>query len=672
MRRADLRTWVLCAVASVSGCGCGFDVGPASGSETDGDSATASGTTSTSSQPETSMNSATGDDTLETTESSGPASTGPESSSGTESEADCAPLDVALESPDVGRVICCHPVDSDFPEIATSEVAVTVTIDGETPLDAEYDSGLLFLEEVTTGDRALLGSTADKAFSVRVFPGRYRVIYEVDRALEKVPINTRAVIGEPVVVASSADALDVAITTVTLTGALLIDGSAPVPSPYDAAKLELYDAQTDSRTAILDTSKTSSINARVIAGEYELRYAATDPGLMLPRNGDAILQTVEVPTLPTYGLGDIAVASVALDAELTIDGEAPPSSEFDNAGVYLVDRDTGDRIFVGETRNGKLGPARVLGGETRRYDLRYAALKSQTVPTNQWSLLAADVDAGAVPASIDLPTAIVSGSVEIDGGPAPQGEPEESALISLARSDDRAPLGATKDGPFQRRVLALDSYDVIYGHEASGGVVPANNQARVAEDYVAGDALAINVTTTLLSGTIKVGGAVPPASAYDNGRLFLRSADGDVVALGETRFGSYQRRVVSKVYDVVYSVDTPGGTVPSNVDYVVQQIDLATDPVAEKSVAIDVPAEPFSVALNFDNSASGYERGRILVRLEGTEELLYVGEIADGDVAYLSGTLIPGTYGIFYQADRGGLGIPANQGAMISCMTFDG
>ncbi|MCA9656972.1 MAG: hypothetical protein KC486_01395 [Myxococcales bacterium] len=669
MRGADLMTWLLCAASAlvVSGCS-GDDNSGASGSATDSitDSATDTGPNSTSQDPTTTTNNSTTSGTTGTTESM---STGPES---TTDAADCLALDEATESPDVGRVLCCRSVAADFPSISTTLVAVTVTIDGDTPVGGEYDSGLLFLEEVTTGDRALLGSTADKAFDVRVFPGRYRVVYEVDRAQEKAPINTRAVVLESVTIASHMDSLAIDVKTVELSGALLVDGVPPVKSSYDAAEIELYDAATDSRTVILDTAKTHMVSARVIPGEYELRYAVTDIGTEMPRNGDAALKAVTVDEGPTFSLGDIAVATVALDAGVTIDGEAPPPSELDNAEIYLVDRDTGDRIFVGETMNGKLGPARVIGGPARRYDLRYAALKSQSLPINEWSLLAADVDAGSMPASIDLPTALVSGSVEIDGGPAPQGEPEESALISLERSDDRAILGATKDGPFQRRVLALSSYDVIYGHEASSGVVPANNQARIVEDYAAGDALALNVETTLLSGTIKVGGAPPPASVYDNGRLFLRSADGDVVALGETRFGGFERRVVNKVYDVVYSVDTAGGMVPSNVDYVVEQLDLTTEPVAEKSVDIDVPAESFTIKLNFDNPAEAVERGRILVRLEGTEELLYVGEITEGMTAHLSGTLVPGTYGIFFQADRGGFGIPANQGAMISCMTFDG
>ncbi|MEZ4381919.1 MAG: hypothetical protein R3A79_11280 [Nannocystaceae bacterium] len=664
MRRDKLRiTGALAIAALASGCG-GDDVSATGG-------ATAAQTTWEGTTSSTTFDSLSGTETDTDTDMDEGTDTEPESET-TGLSPDCSGFGVAADMETLGRVICCHPAlgDDMLPEVATTTLSGVVTIDGETPIDASYDSGLLFLEETTTGDRVLLGSTAAQAYAVAVFPGRYRVVYEVDQAQMKVPINTRAVIEAEVYIPPGEWKRDIDVKTVALSGALLVDGAPPVKSLYDAGELYLYDAQTESRTRILNTAKANVIVARVVAGSYELRYAAAETGAKMPRNGDAILGEVEIPAQAEYSLGDVAVKTVTLDAGIAVDGQPPPPSAIDNAAIFLHDTATSDRIFVGETMNGQLG-ARVIDGPWQSYELRYAALKTQSLPINEWSLIAADVEVAALPGMIELPTATVSASIDIDGGPAPVGEPEESALLSLAQGGDRAVLGATKDGPVSRRVLALAPYDLIYGHEASGGAVPANVQARIEAGYAAGDELAVNVETTLLSGAITVGGMTPPASVYDNGRLFLRSkdGDGDVVALGETRFGGFERRVVNKVYEVVYSVETAGGKVPSNVDYVIQEIDLSAAPSPTVSLDIDVPAEPFNVTLSFDVTAKAFERGRILVRNVDSEELFYVGEISGSNAAYLSGTLIPGTYAIYYQADRGGSGIPANQRAMISCVT---
>ena len=74
----------------------------------------------------------------------------------------------------------------------------------------------------------------------------------------------------------------------------------------------------------------------------------------------------------------------------------------------------------------------------------------------------------------------------------------------------------------------------------------------------------MSIIAVPMSGALSFGGAPPPSSVYDDGRVFLRSADGeDSVMLGNTHEGSYATMVVPGSYELFY-VQEAGGNVPNN------------------------------------------------------------------------------------------------------------
>ncbi|MCB9568263.1 MAG: hypothetical protein H6710_13810 [Myxococcales bacterium] len=567
-----------------------------------------------------------------------------------------------------GKTICCFDgVKGDFAPVVV-DLSVFVSLGDGAPPNVLYDSGSLFLESEGGVDRVAVGGTAAAAMKggvheVRVLAGTYRTIYEVDRAGTQMPINTRSVVGASVLVSDGSAEVDVDLKPVALGGALKIDENDPIIKLYDAGTLVLVDQETRSRTMIHHTNLDGggAISARVLPGSYELHYAADTVQTVMPANGDAWIMDLVIPKVDTHDLGEVPLATLQIAAGIELDGGAPPDKLTDNAALFLVDDKTGDRIKVGETRDGALSPVRLLTGPGRTYSLYYAVLHSQGVPVNEWARLRAPFALEELGAMISIDGVTVSGTVSVDGIPlAP--DPANSGQISLVSGDDRALLGSTKDGPFSRSVLA-STYEVVYGHESSDGAIPANVRARVRETYdpVNEPNLPLSIATTLVEGAITINSMPPPDSLYASGTISLRGASGDQVVLARTHEGSFSRRVVAGTYDVIYAVDVPGAGVPRNAEAVLMK-------------GVEIAGESYPLALNIDTvtieptitlpNAAAYERARFFLQPFDGDELIYVG--ATGDPS-LGVEVLPGSYYLIYQADHGGVSLPANERAVIGC-----
>ncbi len=541
-----------------------------------------------------------------------------------------------------------------------------MTVGGKAPPDSPYENGEISLRNVHTDDVVRLGQTRQEGFTVPIVPGRYEIYYSVLQGGKVVPANTRASLGTISLPDDTADEVVIDIPVTTITGTFSFDGAPAPDSPYENGEVFLTNPLSGDRITLGQTRQGEYLEV-VVPGEYEAHYRWLAGDVLAPLNGNAFIQYVSAPAdagevIPQT---DIDIRTIAASGSITLDGAAPPDSPYENARVLLKDPITGDEFPVAETRAGAWSAVLVQG----RYDVFYTRLTGGSlVPANAHAAVRS-LDTSSRDFDIELFTAVISGDITIAGASAPTDHSDDGILrLRAPDGDDVVLLGNTHDQTYSRRVLQ-GTYDVYYSQETSSGGVPANTNARLTAVQVFGDAvIPIDVPAVPISGTFTLGGAPPPLSEYDDGRIFLRDPEtGDSVLLGNTRFQTYSRLVVPGKYEVVYAVEAAGPEVPTNAEAIVG--DVVVD---GSKIDIDVPV--------------GRTDGNILVGGGAPPPTdvdwgdLFLQDVRTADSIFLADTLSPtfseslaaGDYMVLYRSRAHSDKTPANSNAAFACITITG
>lgn len=667
----------LLALALVPTLGCGVDVGGvesggASDSATDGSYGTTTGEGS----------SGQGDsDNGGTSSASGTSGT----SSGGTTAATSEPSETEGETgeslncfePEDGKGECCYPLYelAPFGAIpAIVEVTIDLTVNGGALPEGAADAGDVFLVSKDK-DRIFVGRTTFGELKARVFAGTYDLVYESRARGDVLPWNARVTLVEGIDVGES-PVIEHDIKVVRAEGTVLVNGAAPPMSPLDDADLFVVDPASGAKTLIARTSLLGpggAFSANLVPETYEVRYAARARKDVMPYNTESRLDPLEVPAIAAEGqapplspVAPIAIDTVVLAGDILFDGATPPTSLYDHGRLYLRDHATESVVLLADTALGAIYDVPVIAHKDARYDVVYGVVAHQAMaPLNEWATVRSELDAETLKSELQsfvLDTVSVSGSFAIDGAP-PVNDPsnEGEVILGAGVGGDRALIGGIV-GELSGVILA-GSYDAFFRHNASDGGLPVNTRGRVASDTVdvvdGAPPLDLAVQTALLSGAFTLSGSTPPTSAYDTGRIFLRSADGDVVHLGFTSDLAYQRRVIRGSYGVYYAAQTSGAKAPANRERWL--MDMAIEGDLEQ--AIDVPG----VAVSVDNplALDGPGRGRVYLRELTSGDELFVGTTMTGTLA---ATLIPGNYRLVYRVDLAGDGVAANDGVSFGCL----
>ncbi|HGG56948.1 MAG TPA: hypothetical protein ENK31_04035, partial [Nannocystis exedens] len=411
-----------------------------------------------------------------------------------------------------------------------------------------YDDGDIFLVDRFTGDRAYFGRLNQGMLSAWVLDGTYDVVYEGRPEASTLPENKSAVVESSVVIGEDDQSVDVNIESRQIELTLTVNGEAPSLSAYDDGLLSVSDSGYEHRTVIGKTSSMvdGKLKVRLVASSYELFYESEDQQQQMPHNKLANIGIVKVLESTELQTPEIDVEVVKLSGDIFFDGELPPASSYDHGRIYLRDSLTHAVTEIADTADGSIGATPVVGGDAK-YDVFYAADSVQTwAPANTWGrlntmeimgvdepLLAADLKTAL--ASLQIPTFTVTGVITVDSEPKPVDPDNRGDLLAADGLGDRAQIGDVSGG-IQARLLRSD-YNLFFRHEVSNGGLPANTFGIVeAEsiDAMQTDPIEIDVTTSMVNGTITVNGATPSLSDYDKGELFLRNAAGDRVFLAQT------------------------------------------------------------------------------------------------------------------------------------------
>ncbi len=206
-----------------------------------------------------------------------------------------------------GIVVGTSPLILDI-DIPATTVSGRVTVNGAGSTgSASADGGPSVVLIGATGSQAPLSSLGASSFSVLVIPGTYDLYYRLgvfDNLGPGVPINTKALLKEGIVVGTSSLALDIDVPAVTVSGAFTINGAAvPFSSGVGVGLLTLDGLEGDSGPLAFTASDSTNpsdvargaFSALVIPGSYQLSYRVYREGPGIPSNSRVDLGAFNVP-----------------------------------------------------------------------------------------------------------------------------------------------------------------------------------------------------------------------------------------------------------------------------------------------------------------------------------------------------------------------------------------
>ncbi len=581
----------------------------------------------------------------------------------------CARCDVSEQAWD-SECVPCISTKGDY-DLAITKVDIvgTLTFNGTPGPASDADDGNVWLRN-SEGDLIRIGNTHDATLGATIIPGIYDVVFAAESGGEFTADNAAAVVARDVVFDDAAP-FEIDVATTVVTGEFRFDGVAAPPVSSESGRVWLRTPGGDE--IHLGTTDRSTFWVNVVPGVYEVHYEAVAGGAIAPRNPHAVLTNpVEITASPdgSSQIVDIDIPTAVWTGTITLDGDTPPSVSSENGQLWARDLLTEREVKIGETRDGEFYARLVVGS----YELYYShAAGGAAVPVNEHARVAGpmsltqDVDEG-----LELTTAVIAGQFFGDDGDVPPPDPTDDGLVSLRETTtgDSVRLGNTAAGGFAGVRLLAGEYAIRYSQDTSRGGVPANTNAELGAAAIDGGTTTLDVIipSVALTGSIKLGGAPPPASDYNDGRVYLRNrTTGDSVLLASTRTASYAATVVPGTYDVVYVVETVGGSVPVNNEAVISEaVEIPANGPA--TLDIDIPVLQLrgriAVAEGSIEPRPG-EVARIYATDVRTRDRVYVGSTAARDYAQ---SLTPGRYVLTYSAQLAEGGIPQNSNAALGCI----
>jgi len=361
-------------------------------------------------------------------------------------------------------------LDVDVPFV---DIDGDLLLNGASAPDSDYETGIIRLADVQTGDTFVIGETRDTTFASRVIPGTYEVLYERKLGGAMVPVNEEAVIAT--VDVGAEPAFDINIETATISGDFALDG-APLPGTGEDAIVSLVDHATGDKIT-LGHLADGTFQRVVVAGDYDIVYGQISAAGTLPANTGAVLQTLQLSAGVDQAT-TINIGSAGVTGSILLDGAAPPTSEYSDARLYLRDQTTGDSVLLGSTRVGDFAGTVVPG----IYDVVYVVeTAGGEVPVNSEATVLEGVEIGdGTDLQLDIPVFDLAGGVALDGSPTGGGGGDRANLLLRdVDTEDVIFLGGTEVGSFSRKITR-GTYLVVYEGVESSGLMPRNEHAGVA------------------------------------------------------------------------------------------------------------------------------------------------------------------------------------------------
>lgn len=443
-------------------------------------------------------------------------------------------------------------------DVPSVQVAGTLGLDGAPFPSSLAHRGRVSLQGVYGRGRSAYWAThTTGAFSMRMIPGAYHVVYEHLVGDGIVPRNAAARVAR-LALDGDTTGLQLDVPSVAASFSYVLDG-APLPAEdYEDGVVELVTADGDRVPAGRTSEAPQAL--RLVPGTYDLRYSIESGGTLVPRNTQGVLATEVSVTGPT----EVSFAGITAQVTLLWDGAPPPASIYDHADLVLVDRATGGETLLGNSRNQPFS-IRLLPGS---YDLRQRTVISNgNAPLNSDVLVASGWQPQAdAQLSVDVPLELAYLQPLLNGVAFP-GSIYQQAQMLFEGADgvDQVPLGSTSEAPWSVPLVA-GTYRVRYRHDV-GDQVPANPDAALVDGFRVGvdsnlpilpSDLPVHASTLAL--TLRFDGVPLPAG---NQALFHLLGEDEQLVLGTPGAAPLERFLVEGTYRLRYQYQSGAG-IPRN------------------------------------------------------------------------------------------------------------
>lgn len=365
------------------------------------------------------------------------------------------------------------PIDVD---LESGQVFGDIRINGELPPSSTDDYGRIFFVDTLTGEATSLGNTLSGSYGGRLLAGTYDVYYRAVTPGEVSPVNSNARLIAGYELLPGNHTLDLDIPAVDVDAVVTINGAAPPATVFEDGWIMLRNEGSGDEAPLGRSSENGGVlSARVIPGDYEVFWDLESGGAQVPANLRARLESVQVPADVPLA---IDVAMVQSTGDFLLDGVSPPATNFENAAIRLVVPETGDTVFIGETAAGDFQRKLVAGAYAIDYRLEAGGAQ---VPRNTHAIFGQVCMANAagveVQRHVELRSDQIAGGFFFNGN-LPPASALESGRIFLVDpvTGGEIPVGMTQDASFNIRVLS-GRYEVYYGLETGGALVPRNSRA---------------------------------------------------------------------------------------------------------------------------------------------------------------------------------------------------
>lgn len=456
-------------------------------------------------------------------------------------------------------------------DLRPAYVTVDFQLDGGAPPADSNDDGLLTLVLTdfwaTPESHAPIGLTSIDRPAVPVLPGQYAVAYSVDSAGPFMPRNSWVVFhAELEVEPYEADEAPVVrnfqtdmSTAVVDTSTFGLDGIAfPADEEDDGVLTLVRDGDTIDTSDTIDLGKTSDPpdSVPVSLGIYLATYRTDSDGPNTPLNTDLPVAEFEAGSMGIQYLNTASLELVVL-----LDGEPLPDDLTDIGEIWLVNQDRpSDTFLLGSVADGF--DDRVGVGN---YDVVYRSTSSEgELPSNDGTVVDELQLAGDMVHEVSIDTVYVDGEFTINGE-APPGDEASTATIILENLDrgGQVILGQTHQQVYGKHIIP-GLYAVYYS--AAGPDAAINDLAPVVQVEILGDVTwDFDLPIRSLERIVTLDGGPPPGQAGDSGVLTLKN-ETDSASLGTTTQPSIIVDVLPGGYDVRYSSNGVGATMPRNQD----------------------------------------------------------------------------------------------------------
>ncbi len=355
------------------------------------------------------------------------------------------------------------------------------------------DFGQIHLEDVSTNTSFFVGNTNATAL-LRVIPGTYRVIYDFRESQGLSPTNRWTIVDEGLEIAVGGNSgIQVEIATHTVDPVFLMDGFAFPGGGLAFAQIE-YRADNGTFVSLGRTHEVATPRL-LIEGSYDFYYRLWESDDAIPAN--RLTRFAAGQVVDQSGPLLLNVETAVLDLNVLLDGETFPPTGLDFGRIHLVESESGDEIYLGDSNEGPF-LRRIIKGE---YDVVYEYRESQGLaPTNAWHVIGRRLQLdGPSSTLVNVRTQLIAPRFSLDGVDFPDTESDYGRFLLRDEDGDEVWLGRTFEGASDRRVIE-GTYQVDYEWQ-SGGDVPLNPREAIETVVVPEPGFAAGVLASMLWGS---------------------------------------------------------------------------------------------------------------------------------------------------------------------------